>query len=121
MSANRCVAWRLVACGWAACAVASPGRAAPGDWPGWRGPDRTGVSAETGLLQRWPEGGPKLLWKATDLGGGYATPSVAGTRLFVMGSKGDEEFVRAFDAKDGRLLWSTKVGAVGENTGPSYP
>ena len=42
------------------------------DWPGWRGPDRTGVSKETGLLKEWPEGGPKLAWKATGLGGGYA-------------------------------------------------
>ncbi|MBI1917930.1 MAG: PQQ-like beta-propeller repeat protein [Planctomycetes bacterium] len=110
---------RTSACLLASAAVLSAAvRAA--DWPGWRGADRTGVSAETGLLQRWPEGGPKLLWKATGLGGGYSTPSVAGSRLFVMGSKG-EEFVRAFDVKDGTLLWSTKVGAVGENTGPSYP
>jgi outer membrane protein assembly factor BamB len=93
----------------------------PGDWPGWRGPDRTGVSTETGLLKEWPRDGPKLLWKATELGGGYSTPSVAGGRVFLMGSQGDEEFVHALDVKDGRLLWSTKVGAVGENTGPSYP
>jgi outer membrane protein assembly factor BamB len=96
-------------------------QAAPRDWPGWRGPDRTGVSAETGLLPEWPKGGPKLLWKATGLGGGYSTPSVASGHVFVMGSKGNEEFVLALDAADGRILWSTKVGAVGENHGPSYP
>ena len=33
------------------------------DWPQWRGPDRTGISPESGLLQEWPEGGPKLVWK----------------------------------------------------------
>ena len=93
----------------------------PGDWPGWRGADRTGVSTETGLLKEWPRDGPKLLWKATDLGGGYSTPSVAGGRVFLMGSQGNEEFLHALDVKVGRLLWSTKVGAVGENTGPSYP
>src|SRR6516225_9727997 len=93
----------------------------PGDWPGWRGTARTGVSAETGLLKEWPKDGPKLLWKATGLGGGYSTPSVAGGRIFTMGMKGQEEFVMALDAKDGQLLWSTKVGAVGVNDGPSYP
>ena len=67
----------------------------PGDWPGWRGPERTGVSAETGLLKQWPKGGPKLLWKATGLGAGYSTPSVAGGRLFTMGSRGDDEFLLA--------------------------
>jgi outer membrane protein assembly factor BamB len=95
--------------------------ATPGDWPSWRGPDRTGVSRETGLLKQWPEGGPKLLWKATGLGGGYATPSVAGGRLFVLGSKGQEEYLLALDIQDGKLLWSTQVGAVGKNDGPNYP
>jgi outer membrane protein assembly factor BamB len=97
------------------------GAAAAGDWPCWRGPDRTGVSAETGLLKRWPLGGPRLVWKATGIGGGYSTPSVAGGRVFVMGSRGGEEFVLALDARDGRRLWSTRVGIVGENTGPNYP
>jgi len=95
--------------------------ATPGDWPGWRGADRTGVSTETGLLREWPKDGPKRLWKATGLGGGYSTPSVAGGRLFVLGSKKEEEFLLALDIKDGKTLWSLKVGAVGENTGPAYP
>jgi outer membrane protein assembly factor BamB len=101
--------------------------AAPGDWPGWRGPDRTGVSAETGLLRQWPEGGPKLLWKATGMGEGHATPSVAGGRVYLMGSKGTkggqggDEFLHAVDVRDGQILWSTHVGLVGENTGPPHP
>ena len=33
-----------------------------GDWPQWRGPERNGISTETGLLREWPKGGPKLLW-----------------------------------------------------------
>lgn len=47
------------------------------DWPQWRGPDRTGLSRETGLLKEWPEGGPKQVWKITGLGDGYSTPSVS--------------------------------------------
>lgn len=92
------------------------------DWPGWRGSDRTGVSAETGLLTQWPEKGPTLLWKATGLGGGYSTPSVAGGRIYLMGSKAGEEFLLTLDAKDGKRLWETKIGAVGKpNQRPSYP
>lgn len=99
----------------------SPLLADPGDWPGWRGPERTGVSAEKGLLTSWPKDGPKLLWTATGLGGGYAAPSVVGERLFVMGSKDGEEYVQARSVKDGKELWATKVGKVGVNTGPNYP
>jgi outer membrane protein assembly factor BamB len=92
-----------------------------GDWPGWRGPDRTGVSAEKGLLTTWPKDGPKLLWSITGLGGGYSAPAVVGGRIFVMGSKGDDEYVRALSVQDGKLLWAVKIGKVGENTGPNYP
>ena len=95
--------------------------AAPGDWPGWRGADRTGVSPETGLLREWPEGGPKLLWKVTGMGGGYSTPSVAAGRVYLMGSKAGEEYALALDAKDGKTLWETKVGPVGKDGPPSYP
>jgi outer membrane protein assembly factor BamB len=91
------------------------------DWPGWRGPDRTGVSAEKGLLAAWPPVGPKLLWSVTGLGGGYASPAVVGGRIFVMGSRDGDEYVHARSAKDGKPLWSAKVGKVGPNRGPNYP
>jgi outer membrane protein assembly factor BamB len=104
-----------------ACLLLAGPPAAAGDWPQWRGPERTGVSAETGLLKAWPKEGPPLAWKATGLGGGYSTPSVAGGRVFLMGSQGDDEYVMALDAGDGRRLWSTRVGKVGENRGPKYP
>ncbi len=91
------------------------------DWPAWRGPDRSGVSSETGLLKTWPKEGPKLLWTATGLGGGYATPAVAAGRLYVLGSKVGEEYVHCLDLNGGKPLWSIKVGKVGENRGPNYP
>ena len=46
------------------------------DWPQWRGPQRNGISQETGLLKEWPKEGPKLLWKVADIGSGYSTPAV---------------------------------------------
>ena len=51
--------------------LASPLSAA--DWPQWRGPQRNGVSSESGLLKQWPEAGPKLLWRTSEVGSGYST------------------------------------------------
>ncbi|MGE3312815.1 MAG: polyvinylalcohol dehydrogenase, partial [Limisphaerales bacterium] len=58
------------------------------DWPGWRGPDRTDHSPDTGLLKKWPAGGPKRLWLNRDAGLGYAGYSVVGGKLFTLGLRG---------------------------------
>lgn len=52
------------------------------DWPQWLGPQRDGVWRETGILSRFPKGGPKVLWR-TPIGGGYAGPAVSGDKVFV--------------------------------------
>jgi outer membrane protein assembly factor BamB len=91
------------------------------DWPQWRGRHRDGISAETGLLKEWPKEGPKLVWQLKDVGGGYSTPSVAGGNLFLMGDLESEEFVRAYDTGEGKLVWEAAVGKVGKNRGPQYP
>lgn len=92
------------------------------DWPQWRGPKRDGHSAETGLLKEWPKDGPTLLWQVSDLGRGYSTPAVAGGRLYVMTNAGLDEFVTARDAVNGRPLWSTRIGKVGNpDQQPNYP
>ena len=53
------------------------------DWPQWLGPQRDAVWRETDILQRFPEGGPNLRWKAK-IGAGYSGPAVADGRVFVM-------------------------------------
>ncbi|MDB6033203.1 MAG: polyvinylalcohol dehydrogenase [Verrucomicrobiales bacterium] len=90
-----------------------------GDWPQWRGPNRDGKSTDTGLLKQWPEGGPKQLWKATGLGGGYSTPSVVEGRVFGSGYRGEEEYIWALDASSGKEIWSTKTGGAEKKVG--YP
>jgi outer membrane protein assembly factor BamB len=91
------------------------------DWPQWRGPNRDGISKETGLSKEWPEGGPRLLWQAKDLGEGYSTPAVVGNRLYVISNRGmDVEFVQARDVKTGQAVWSTTIGKVGANN-PKAP
>ena len=92
------------------------------DFPQWRGPNRNGISKETGLLREWPKEGPKLIWQVKDIGDGYSTPAVVGERLYLMSNRGtDDEFVQALSTKDGQQIWKTTVGKVGPNRGPQYP
>lgn len=83
--------------------------AAPG-WPQWQGPRRDGLSEEKGLLQTWPEGGPKLLWKVSGLGRGFSSPVVSEGCVVVTGDT-DTELVISSLATDGRPRWKTASGA----------
>src|SRR5262245_55482628 len=84
------------------------------DWPQWRGPERDGISRESGLLKQWPKDGPKLLWQVNDIGDGVSTPSVVGTRIYLMSNRGmEDEFVQSFSTQDGKPIWTMRVGAVG--------
>lgn len=91
------------------------------DWPQWRGPNRDGVSSETGLLKQWPAGGPKLDWKATGIGAGHSGVAVAKGRVFTTGDGAEASQVHALDEKTGRKLWSARVGAVGGDERNHYP
>jgi outer membrane protein assembly factor BamB len=97
--------------------------ASAADWPQWRGPQRDGISRETGLLKEWPQAGPKLLYQVKDIGFGYSTPAVVGERIYLLSSEGlDNESVLALSAKDGKRVWSTRIGKVGNpDQNPSYP
>lgn len=96
---------------------------AAGDWPQFRGPNRDGISKETGLAKEWPEGGPKLVWQNKEVAEGWGAPAVAGERVYLLGSKGvEEEAVLAYNVSDGSKVWSTKIGGVGKpNQQPKYP
>src|SRR6201988_1535454 len=85
------------------------------NWPQWRGPNRDGVSKETGLLKQWPAEGPPLVWKAIGAGRGYSSFSVANGRLYTMGLRGDREFVVAFDIATGKEVWATPHGGAFRN------
>jgi outer membrane protein assembly factor BamB len=94
-------------------------KALAGDWPGWMGANRTGVSQETGLLKQWPKAGPKLLWKVQDIGEGYSTPSIAAGKIYLMSNRGlDDEFAVALSVKDGSKIWERRIGKVGEPKQP---
>jgi outer membrane protein assembly factor BamB len=98
--------------------LAAPTPAAvSGEWPQWRGPDRTGVSHETGLLKSWPPDGPRLVWKAQALGGGHSTPSISHGRIFGMSWRGQEEVVWALEAAGGKELWATRIAPANFSIG----
>lgn len=102
------------------------------DWPQWRGPNRDGVSTEKGWTAHWPDGGPKVLWKAK-IGQGHGSFAVVGSRVYTMGFVVDppgpggkisrdannqplgNATVWCFDAESGTVVWKhAEPGAKGE-------
>jgi outer membrane protein assembly factor BamB len=77
------------------------------DWPQWRGPNRDGISQETGLLKSWPKAGPKVLWRVPS-GEGYAGIVVAKGRGYTMVGQSGNEFITCFDPTNGKEIWRTK-------------
>lgn len=91
-------------------AEAAPSNMMTSDWHQWRGPNRDGVSTETGLIDSWEKGAPKLDWSARDLGRGYSSVSISDGRIFTMGNPGTGEELIALSEEDGSKLWSAPVG-----------
>lgn len=83
------------------------------DWPQWLGPDRTGISTETGFLKTWPKDGPEVLWKR-NLGKGFSGISVADGRVFTMFAEGDDEFVVCLNEESGDEIWRFRTGGMFE-------
>jgi len=82
-----------------------------GDWPELRGPNRDGISRETGLISSWKLNGENFLWRVA--GGGRSTPVVMGDRVYVQNPVGRgpalQERVMALDASTGKVIWEYKV------------
>ena len=77
------------------------------DWAQWRGPDRTGLSKETGLAKQWPVKGPEVVWKVEDVGQGYSAVVVRGDRLFTQGNIEGQGFVLCLNTQNGSVIWKT--------------
>ncbi len=104
MVAGKSIIWVLAlgATGWAAAAWG-------GDWPGWRGENRDGKASESGLLKAWPEGGPKLIWKAPGLGKGFSSAAVVQNVIYTSGDVEKDLVLYALDAQ-GKLVWKAVQG-----------
>ena len=100
---------------WSACAAPADSQvklnsdASAGNWPQWRGPQRDGVSQETGLQMNWETRPPELLWMGDGLGRGYASVAVAGGRIFTTGNTSGSQDVVAVSVENGNVLWKTPV------------
>src|SRR5579871_3006940 len=101
--------------------LAYPGASKADDWPQWLGPQRDSVWRETGIVEKFPPNGPRVIWR-TPIGAGYSGPSVSGGRVFVMDRllatntanpsdpmqrgviRGNERLL-CLDEKSGAILW----------------
>jgi outer membrane protein assembly factor BamB len=107
------------------------------DWPQWLGPQRDGIWRETGILDRFPEGGPKILWR-TKIAAGYSGPAVADGRVYVTdheaapktkkpagalgrGTIPGKERVLCLDETDGKILWNHEYDCTYKVDRPSGP
>ncbi len=127
--------WPLAVLGGLGLLLAS--RARGDDWPQWMGPQRDGVWREKGILDKFPDKGPKLRWRAP-VGGGYAGPAVAKGKVYVHdrvlapGAKGPanpfkrgklpgKERVLCLDDKDGTVLWKHEYDCTYTVSYPAGP
>lgn len=92
------------------------------DWPRFLGPRADNTSTETGLLEKFPATGPKILWELK-IGPGYAAPSIIGEQLILFHRVGDEEIVQSLHAHTGKPGWRSAYPShyqdpYGYNNGP---
>jgi outer membrane protein assembly factor BamB len=98
------------------------------DWPQWLGPERDGVWRETGIVEKLPAAGPKVLWRVP-VGGGYSGPAVANGKVYITdrvlakSAKNPsnafsrepvqgEERVLCLDATTGTIVWQHRYPCV---------
>jgi len=91
-----------------------PKRDGSSDWPQFLGPQRNGVSRETGLLKTWPVDGPKEVWRVKG-GVGMSGISIVAGKLYTMVQKGGQQFAVALDQSSGKTVWQTSVAPSYEN------
>jgi outer membrane protein assembly factor BamB len=75
----------------------------------WRGPNRDGIYKETGLLKKWPDSGPKLLWHFDELGDGHSSAAVTSHAIYTAGMINGNGYIYALDLA-GKLLWKKEYG-----------
>jgi outer membrane protein assembly factor BamB len=91
------------------------------DWPQWRGPERSGLSNDNGLLKQWPASGPPQVWSISNLGEGFGSLAIKGDRIYVQGTSGSASTVFCLNRADGRTVWSAALGPKlneGRGNGP---
>jgi outer membrane protein assembly factor BamB len=89
------------------------------DSPRFRGPNGDGIFPETGLLKKWPGGGPKLVWSVNGLGQGFSSAVVVNGTVYVTGMDNQKQgYLFAYNL-DGSLKWKALYGPEMGKTGPA--
>ncbi|HJR61387.1 MAG TPA: PQQ-binding-like beta-propeller repeat protein [Vicinamibacterales bacterium] len=107
---------------WVAAALLLPATAvlSGADWPEWRGPSRTGASAETGLPEKWSPAGENLAWRVPI--GSRSAPVVFGDHLYLQTSSGQgptlQERLICFNADTGKQLWEHRYNIFTSDVPP---
>jgi outer membrane protein assembly factor BamB len=87
------------------------------DWPQWLGPRRDGEWRETGILEKFPPGGPRVLWRVP-VGPGFAGPAVADGRVYLTDRVPAQDSARPASAFDrARLPGEERVLCLSEDDG----
>lgn len=76
------------------------------DWPNFRGPNLDGIAPDTGINKDWKSRPPRELWRVNMTDDGYAVPSVADGKVFIIDHQGSEDIVRAIDLNSGQDVWT---------------
>jgi len=87
----------------------TPRPLAAAEWPQWLGPQRNGISSETGLLKIWPEAGPTQVWRQ-NVDGGFSGISIKDGRAYTMILSDGGEYIVCLDAHSGQEIWRFKSG-----------
>ncbi len=87
-----------------AVSAAKPAALEPGDWPGFRGPERDGRRTGVQIATDWQQNPPRLVWRHR-VGPGWSSFAVVGTRLFTQEQRGEDEVVVCYDTGTGAELW----------------
>ena len=90
------------------------------DWPQFLGPHRNGISAETGLLDAFPAGGPKEVWRAKG-GVGMSGLAVSGGRVITMLQADSKQLLAAWDSATGSPVWQTPLAPAYDNSQGAGP
>lgn len=89
------------------------------DWPQFCGPNRDNVSAETGLADSWPSGGPKVLWEA-EVHEGYSSAAIKGGKAYLIDRDGEKSLLRCLDMNSGKSLWKVAIDDPGKMAGTKF-
>jgi outer membrane protein assembly factor BamB len=89
-----------------------------GQESGWRGPGRSGIYSEHGLMKTWPSTGPLLLWETTGIGTGFSSATVTDDAIYITGKKGEKDVLTSF-SQDGKKNWEVIYG--NSSTSSNFP